>query len=398
MVIDDRAVLEAFVVDNEELERLESLLGEFNIFEALGIVRQEIRHSDFLAFLLDPSQNHRLGDAFLKRFLKRVLSSAAAPSWSVVEVDSADLHESTVQREWRNIDILILNPNNGLVCAIENKIDTGEHTEQLQRYHETVQKEFPLYRPIFVYLTPEGDQPSDEEYIPFSYTEIAALVDTVCEALKSTLGSEVRALMGHYTSMLRRYIVTDSEIADLCRQIYRRHRQALDIIFEHRPDLQLEIMEVLEKVIEESGAFNLELDHATKSYIRFAMKELDVFPAQRGGQGWTDSNRVLLFEFKNSPDQLQLHLVIGPGPQTIRQAIHQVAVKHPFFSKAVKPLSTKWAMIYLRRFLSPHDYKDPESLEGKVRKEWNLFLEQDLPAIRQAMAQVEWPERETEGA
>ena len=40
-------------IDNPDLERLEALLDQFNLFEALGIVRQELRHSDLLAFLLD---------------------------------------------------------------------------------------------------------------------------------------------------------------------------------------------------------------------------------------------------------------------------------------------------------------------------------------------------------
>jgi hypothetical protein len=51
----DLTALEALVVDNPDLERLETLLGQFNIFEALDAVRQERRHSDFLAYLLDPS-------------------------------------------------------------------------------------------------------------------------------------------------------------------------------------------------------------------------------------------------------------------------------------------------------------------------------------------------------
>jgi hypothetical protein len=49
---EDRTALEKFVTNNQELERLEALLAEFNIFEAIGVVRQELRHSDFLAFLL----------------------------------------------------------------------------------------------------------------------------------------------------------------------------------------------------------------------------------------------------------------------------------------------------------------------------------------------------------
>jgi len=50
-----REALEDFLIENPDLERLEIMLGEFNLFEALGVVRQELRHSDFLGFLLDRS-------------------------------------------------------------------------------------------------------------------------------------------------------------------------------------------------------------------------------------------------------------------------------------------------------------------------------------------------------
>ena len=66
----DRKVLEAFAVNNLDLGRLEALLDRFNIFEAVGLVWQEVRHSTFLAFLLDPRASHGLGDAFTKRLLR----------------------------------------------------------------------------------------------------------------------------------------------------------------------------------------------------------------------------------------------------------------------------------------------------------------------------------------
>lgn len=56
-------VLEEFVVANSELEELEDQLEKFNIFEAIGVVRQELRHSNFLAFLLDPKQNSGLAQS-----------------------------------------------------------------------------------------------------------------------------------------------------------------------------------------------------------------------------------------------------------------------------------------------------------------------------------------------
>jgi hypothetical protein len=46
------AALERFVVDNDDLLALESLIGRFNIFDALNIARVEIRHSNFLALIL----------------------------------------------------------------------------------------------------------------------------------------------------------------------------------------------------------------------------------------------------------------------------------------------------------------------------------------------------------
>jgi hypothetical protein len=319
-----RAVLENFVVGNSDLEHLERLLNEFSIFEALGAVRQELRHSDFLAFLLDPYQNHGLGDDFLKRFLKQVLFGAPDQEVTPVEVDVADLSSAFVRREWRNIDILIRDPGARIVCAIENKVTSSEHSNQLQRYRETVTQQFPGYGRIFVFLTPEGDSPSDEAYIPYSYAEIAELVDSVREARASTLGADVRTLMTHYTTMLRRHIVSDSEIAELCRKLYREHRQALDLIYEHRPDRQYDMFEMLKQLVEEgSPDHDLSLDHSTKSYVRFSLADWDRFPAQGTGEGWVDSGRVLVFEFDNRPDRLSLKLIIGPGPQRVRKGIHE---------------------------------------------------------------------------
>ncbi|NOZ28513.1 MAG: PD-(D/E)XK nuclease family protein [Chloroflexi bacterium] len=390
----ERALLEAFVVDNEDLERLETLLAEFNIFEALGAVRQELRHSDFLAFLLDPSQNHGLGDAFLKRFLKRVLIRADHPPVSVIEIDVADMQDAIVLREWRNIDILVHDAENRLVCTIENKVDAKEQSGQLSRYREVITHEFPDRRALFIYLTPEGDEPSDEAYIPLSYGDIADLANTVRETHESTLGADVSTLMKHYTAMLRRHIVSNSEIAELCRRIYRRHKRALDLIFEYRPDLQWEIAEYLKGLVGEHRDAGLVLDHSTKSYVRFALVEWDDVPVLRSGQGWTSTGRTLLFEFRNSANHLTLNLVIGPGSDSIRQILHQTALRHSRIFRGVsKRLYPKWTTIYKIQFLRQKDYEesDFEVLTDKVKSGWSKFLANDLPAIRKTISEIEWP-------
>jgi len=65
----DQKALEVFLLDNPELGQLEALLDEFNIFEAVGAVRQEVRHSDFLTFLLNPRERHGLGTTFAQQLL-----------------------------------------------------------------------------------------------------------------------------------------------------------------------------------------------------------------------------------------------------------------------------------------------------------------------------------------
>ncbi len=72
----DFEALKALEADASELERIENLLDRFNVFEAIGFIGQEIMHSRFLAFLLDPSQSHGLGDLFLKRFSQKVSESS----------------------------------------------------------------------------------------------------------------------------------------------------------------------------------------------------------------------------------------------------------------------------------------------------------------------------------
>src|SRR3954470_17184319 len=103
--VEARSALERFVVENEDLLALESIIGRFNIFDALSIARAEIRHSNFLAFILDPAESHAQGQVFLKAVLMDLLK-AAPPTlrpFSPIELDGADLRGIVVRREWEHI-------------------------------------------------------------------------------------------------------------------------------------------------------------------------------------------------------------------------------------------------------------------------------------------------------
>ena len=394
---DDRTALEAFVVDNPELEQLEALLEQFNIFEAIGAVRQELRHSDFLAFLLNPQENHGLGDAFLKRLLQKILVGTRDVIVPItpIDLDVWSLDHMLVLREWQNIDILLLDEAHKLAIIIENKINIREHSNQLVKYYDQVHQHYRNWNIIGLYLTPDGESPKSEArktYLPVDYSLVYKVLESLIENRTSILGTDIVTLIRHYTQMLRRHIVSESDVAELCRRIYQKHRRALDLIYEHRPDQQATIQTILEDLIQKKADIALDAPDAhLKRHIRFVVQEWDV-PILLEGKGWTPSHRILLFEFQNAVDSLKLYLYIGPGPEETRQKLFNMAThKKPLF-KPAKSINAMWNNIYQRSFLKPEDYEDAsdDELEEKIREHWTAFLENDLTKIKAALKAEDW--------
>ena len=130
------------LLKDEDFDKLDLGLKNPNIFQILRIAKNEIRHSNFLSWLLDPSQSHKLGDIFLKRFLREVFSSDKFGDIDQVDVEGMDLTSVEIQREWKNIDVLIKLDN--VVVCVENKVLSKEHSNQLKRYKDIIEHQFPI--------------------------------------------------------------------------------------------------------------------------------------------------------------------------------------------------------------------------------------------------------------
>jgi PD-(D/E)XK nuclease superfamily len=376
-------ILEEFVVDNADLEQLEFKLRSFNLFEALNLVWREVRHSDLLAYLLNPAANHGLTDRFLKSLLQSVLKDAANRSVTPIEIDVWNLDSAEIYREWQNIDIFVRDEANKLAVIIENKVQSEEHSNQLARYYKSVSGELPGWRIVAIFLTKGGETPSDERYISFGYDQICQLIDRLINASGGTLDPGVRTVIEHYADMLRRHIVTESEISNLCQRIYHKHKQALDLIYEHRPDTQQLISERLTEWIKQNP--DLESDHCTKATVRFVPKELDS-RIPKEGDGWTPTRRILLFEVTRNAGALTVKLWIGPGQQEIRQRLFDLAHANKPPLQPQPTLYGKYSQIFSRRLLPPKWYEVPEpELIEKLQKEWSDFVEKDLRSIVAAM-------------
>ena len=221
-----------------------------------------------------------------------------------------------------------------------------------------------------------------------SYATVCSLVDELVESRGPSLGDDVRIALRHYSQMLRRHIVPDSEIAELCRRIYRKHQRAPDLIFEHRPDQQAAIRDVLVERIQQTNG--LLLDRAGKTRIEFVPVAWEM-PALRRGEGWTPSGRMLLFQFSNEPKRLGLTLWLGPGPSEIRQRLYERGQLPPFRPTGRK-LAAKWNSLWSRAFLQPWAYEseDMPALVTEIDKHWAQFVGHELPALVDAITTEEW--------
>ena len=135
----DERHIEGLVISDPDFLELERLLNRFCPFEATGIVRTEIRHSNFLAYILDPLRPHGFGERVLRSVLREVAKSAdTMQGISALDLHLIDLDGAEVRREWRSIDLLIVLPADKAVFAFELKIDSSQHSNQLKRYREAI--------------------------------------------------------------------------------------------------------------------------------------------------------------------------------------------------------------------------------------------------------------------
>ena len=384
-----REALENFVVDNRNLEELEQKISRFNIFEAVGMVRQEIKHSNFIQFLLSPSEKHRLGDLCLKKLLMQALRDSEDSSSTSLKIAISNFSDAEVRREWKNIDLLIYSPSNHFVCVIENKVDSSEGFNQLNKYESVVAKEFPNCQKMFIFLTKEGDSASNSGWLPLSYASIADILEKLCEKQKSNISDDIYVSIRHYVDLIRRHIMSESDIAQLCRQIYKQHRQAIDLIYEHRPDFRSSIEEMLGNLIQAySESTNLEKDDSNQLWIRFAPKEWDSLAFQKACSGWTSSKRMLLFEFWNEPQRLELKLVVGPGDIQVKKKIREKLKGLPVGGiKKCNISESGFNQLCTVPVLNSADYEDGNfrDIEEKIKSFWINYLNGDVKVIREAI-------------
>jgi hypothetical protein len=391
--------LNRFVSDLEgagDLERLEDALRDFNLFVALGAVNAEIKHSAFLAWLLDPNGNHGFGDLIVKRLLQRsILNATRSGGITPIDLDLMDLSDLEIRREWSEIDILLVSEVNRLAVVIENKIGAAESEGQLKKYKEHVYGDFLRdegWNHILIFLTIDGDQASDEDYETLSYASVVELLDSTLKNRSDSISSEISLAIRHYVQMMRRHHMQDSELIGLAKRIYLKHRPALDFIFDHRPDAWSEARDKLLNQLNQDERLIVDISTEKRVLIRFRPRSWSAWDSLLSrGTGWAaqGSNQILLCEVKpdTKREKARIQMVLGPGPKEIRDTIFSAVQSQGLYKQGYYP---QWTTLLIKswRPLQNESGTTPDQSAQSLLKDIDAFLANDCPQIEKALSEA----------
>lgn len=272
------------LLQDNDFHTLSQHSKELNIFSILKISKTEIRHSNMLAWLMNPNESHGLGNEFLRRYLS--LISSRIVNEVALKLLTAELNTFQVYREYPlekyPIDLLFISKANKFIIAIENKVGSRQHNAgkssipQLKAYKDGIEAKFKEYSKLYLFLTPDGDIPEgDDQWIVTSYKDILDVLENIYQQKMGQLEQEVNLLISNYIKTIKKEIVMDDEITQLCRKIYNAHQDALELIFENKEDMTSIISgickEYLEKYTAGSNSIEIQVDNdlSTKSLIKF---------------------------------------------------------------------------------------------------------------------------------
>lgn len=287
------------------------------------MVRAEIRHGYFLAYMINPRKPHGFGDRIIRAFLEAALDNT---SEEVAEIARLNLGSVQVRREWNRVDLLVILPVSKIIVAVELKIDAFQSDHQLADYRAKVQGEWPSawgWRHEFLFLTKRGEVSKDN----WRDLPMAMLISRLEAHSSEDDEAPGATMLRDYTRMMRRHHVGDELTVELARKLWSEHGDVLDFLAKNRPMPIRALLEALKETgaqIAESasvaGMTIVEDTHAT-SIVRFGISEWDSVKGFNSAPSWTPSKRIILLEMKPSPSGIDAFAFMGPSKTAARKQI-----------------------------------------------------------------------------
>jgi hypothetical protein len=177
---------------------LVALDSSLDLLSPLGKALHEPIHTKVLGFLLDPAQSHGLGVRALRELFKlmgRLIpgedaferlaqdSLQGTDTLRRIRVTTERSHDLPGRSSRCDLWLELEDDERSLIVVVENKVESGEHGDQLRSYEKALWSRAEERRRLnltakLVFLTPDGRLP-DQDYdrhlwLPVSYTNLAA--------------------------------------------------------------------------------------------------------------------------------------------------------------------------------------------------------------------------------
>ena len=372
--------LNELMLDIDLIELVRKIDKSVNIYDILKITDYEIRHSNMLAWLFDPNENHDLGSKFIELLIDWLVNENGYIT-SAKEKNKllrCNYDSFIVLREWNKIDLLLYSLVDKIVIVIENKIMSKESCNQLFKYKNKIMKKYPEYKSYFLYLTLYGDVSSDPQvWWSIGYDEVAKWIEKILKTQFYNI--EVKQILQQYFSVLRRKIMGyySDDVIKLCNKIYTTHKKALDIIFDlmdFYPTGVSEIKEWFEEWEETNKICFLEIH---KNHLAFRTPKLEeLFPSVEG-YDWPCYYWIWPIPF---PKQISLEFnrKILYSEQLDKNLINKFQIIKTHYNKKIKK---DWKSHILKSWIlkyNPTEISDFASISNDLKMELERIIINDI--------------------
>ena len=202
---------------------------EFNAFDVLRYAEYEIRHSNVLAWLLDPNETtHGIGRTFLEWFLGQARLPGKMPG-NIVCGDGGQ--QVRVEREQHYVDVTIfLQSDQGRhIVAIENKPGQASpgHYEQARQHVKRLRPKYPGHEIHGVLLSSSREGIDGQDGIAHvSWRDVGAQIKTM-HGTGAFGKEEVAAFIRQYLVAVARMIGPEESDAHYFQKLLREHSALL---------------------------------------------------------------------------------------------------------------------------------------------------------------------------
>lgn len=222
----------------KEFASLHQKFHQFNPFKVLRVDQMEIRHSNVLAWLLNPNENHQLGGFFIKNIVSRLMARVENED-KVQEIDflpylyemysDIEVYREVKTKTNRFIDLVVVSPSLKSVFLIENKFHAAESIGQLEDYLTFIENKYKEYQVIPVFLTLRKEVPSHSAYWILDYNDVLQIIENHLELNKEATSNNIFDFLSYYTEILKEELVQDEDATQLALSVYQKNKVAIDI-------------------------------------------------------------------------------------------------------------------------------------------------------------------------